>query len=289
MRTQLTVETFDVPPRPLEPGTDAPPPPEGWTWPPTSVTLIQGSEECVLVDTVPTARDSTTLADWIEATGRQLTTIYVTHGHVDHYLGAAPLLQRFPSARLLATAPTIRDIESEADSGADRATYSAMFVDEVVAEVVVPELLEGNRLELEDEDLLVVATGQSDHADSSYVHLPALDTVIVGDIAYNDVHCALMETDHQRRLRWVDTLREIQALDPQVVIASHRRLGGPDDARALSDTITYIEHADRLLETNPNAAEFVQQMLGSFPSRLNASTVMFGAAFLGLRPESQTS
>ena len=35
-------------------------------------------------------------ADWIETKGRRLSRIYITHGHGDHWLGLARLIQRFP-------------------------------------------------------------------------------------------------------------------------------------------------------------------------------------------------
>ncbi len=41
-------------------------------------------------------------ADWIASTGKNLTTIYATHGHGDHFFGASILLERFPKARFVA-------------------------------------------------------------------------------------------------------------------------------------------------------------------------------------------
>ena len=279
----LTLHTFTAPQRRLDPHLEVAAPEEGWTFPPTSVTLIAGEREAILVDTVPTLVDSIALADWIEATGTELTTIFVTHGHFDHYLGAATLLERFPGAQVVATEATVRHIENEMESGAERAMYSAMFIDELASTVVVPEVLQGDRLELEGHEVIAVATGQSDHVDSSYVHVPELAAVIVGDIAYNDVHCALLEKDPEKRRQWIDTLREVQALQPKIVVAAHRRADAPDDAHVLSDTIAYLEEADRLLAGNPGAAHFVEQMLKSHPTRLNTATVLFGAAVLGLK------
>lgn len=284
MGNELTLKTFSAPQRRLDPHLDVAAPGEGWTWPPTSVTLIVGERNAVLVDTLPTLADSIALADWIEATGTLLTTIYITHAHVDHYLGTATLLERFPDARVVATEATVRHIEAEMQSGAERARYSAMFVDELVSTIVVPEVLQEDRLELgRNHEAIVVATGQSDHVDSSYVHLPELGAVIVGDIAYNEVHCALMETDHKKRRQWIDTLRELQDLRPKIVLAAHRREDSPNDANVLADTITYIDEVDRLLATDPSAADFVAQVVNANPTRLNTATVVFGAAVLGLK------
>ncbi|AQT82369.1 hypothetical protein B1R94_28685 [Mycolicibacterium litorale] len=282
MSDELSLQTFTAPQRPLEPHLPFDAPEGGWTFPPTSVTLLAGEREAILIDTVPTLVDSKALADWVESTGKTLTTVFITHCHFDHYLGVATLLDRFPVTRVVATQATVRHIANERLSGAELSLYSAMFVDTLPSTVVVPEILGGDRLDLEGHDVVVVATGQSDHVDSSYVHLPELKAVIVGDIAYNDVHCALVNTDHEKRQEWISTLKEVQALRPEIVIAAHRRADAPDDSRALTDTIGYIEQADRLLNENPSAADFTKQMLTSHPTRLNASTVLFSAASLGL-------
>ena len=99
MNNQLTLSTFAAPARPLNIPLDVAAPEGGWTWPPTSVTLIAGDREAILVDTLPALEDSVKLADWIEASGKVLTTIYITHGHLDHFLGTSTLLERFPSQR----------------------------------------------------------------------------------------------------------------------------------------------------------------------------------------------
>jgi glyoxylase-like metal-dependent hydrolase (beta-lactamase superfamily II) len=282
MAKGLSLRHFHVPQRQLDAQLDVSAPSEGWTWPPTSVTLIAGDGEAILVDTVPTRVDSEALGDWIAATGLELTTIFITHAHLDHYLGAAPLLNRFPHARLVATAATARHIADENTTNAEREVYAAMFVDELVSTVVVPQALTSDRLELEGHEVIAVTAGRSDHADSSYVHLPGLSAVIVGDIAYNDVHCALMGTDRSQRRAWIETIRQVQARRPHIVVASHRRADAPNDARVLSDTIAYLDECDRLLDDNPTAADFVRQVLTSHPTRLNVSTLLYGVAALGL-------
>ena len=43
------------------------------------------------------------LADWVASKGKHLTTIYITHGHGDHWFGVGTLLERFPDARVVVT------------------------------------------------------------------------------------------------------------------------------------------------------------------------------------------
>jgi glyoxylase-like metal-dependent hydrolase (beta-lactamase superfamily II) len=47
------------------------------------------------------------LARWIELHHRNLTTIYVTHMHIDHYGGLSVLLRHFPDARAIATPKSV--------------------------------------------------------------------------------------------------------------------------------------------------------------------------------------
>jgi len=58
-------------------------------WPPISSTLIYGSRDAVLVDSFITQEQARTQADWIASTGKNLTTIYATHGHGGHFFGAS--------------------------------------------------------------------------------------------------------------------------------------------------------------------------------------------------------
>ena len=47
-------------------------------------TLIYGVRDAVLVDAFMTVKQATELADWVASKGKNLTTIYITHGHGDH-------------------------------------------------------------------------------------------------------------------------------------------------------------------------------------------------------------
>src|SRR6202030_274851 len=82
---------------------DLPPGKEELMWVANTSTLIYGEHDAVLVDTFLTTRQSQTLLDWVVASGKNLTRIYVTHGHGDHFFGLASLLERFPRAKAVAT------------------------------------------------------------------------------------------------------------------------------------------------------------------------------------------
>src|SRR6202158_2311033 len=81
--TQKTVLGWDVFLAPSIPAiTDELPPGEKERpWPPISSTLISGERDAVLVDTPITVEQARALANWVVASGKNLTTIYATHGH----------------------------------------------------------------------------------------------------------------------------------------------------------------------------------------------------------------
>src|SRR5271163_4505995 len=70
-------------------------------WVANTVTLIYGECEAVLVDTFLSEAQTEELADWIESVGKHLATIYITHGHADHFFGLKLLRDRFPDARAI--------------------------------------------------------------------------------------------------------------------------------------------------------------------------------------------
>src|SRR6185312_17178190 len=66
-------------------------------------TLIYGKQDAVLVDAFMTTKQADSLVDWVVASGKNLTTIYITHGHGDHWFGIGALLERFSNAKAVAT------------------------------------------------------------------------------------------------------------------------------------------------------------------------------------------
>jgi hypothetical protein len=72
--------SYDVYVAPSIPTTipDRPPDLERRWWSPISATLISGESDAILVDALMTVEQARDLADWVAASGKNLTTIYVT-------------------------------------------------------------------------------------------------------------------------------------------------------------------------------------------------------------------
>ena len=74
---------------------------------------------------------------------------------------------------------------------------------EVPSQLALPEILEGNTLYLEGEELRVVESGHTDTSHSTALHVPSIGLVISGDAVYNNTHRYLAECDDKARGEWL--------------------------------------------------------------------------------------
>src|SRR5689334_9386429 len=93
-KISLTWDVFLAPSIPAI-TSDLPPGENQRPWPPISSTLISGERDAVLVDAPITVEQARALANWVAARGKNLTTIYATHGHGDHFLAQAQFWSDF--------------------------------------------------------------------------------------------------------------------------------------------------------------------------------------------------
>ncbi len=145
-------------------------------------TLIYGTRDAVLVDAFMTVKQATALADWVASKHKNLTTIYITHGHGDHWFGVGTVLERFPHARVVATPNTIKVMQGNA-SPQGLAAWGAGFPGQIPEKLVMAEELSGNVIDLEGHDLIAVELGHTDTDHTTCLHVPSLGLVVAGDAA----------------------------------------------------------------------------------------------------------
>lgn len=246
------------------------------TFSPTTATLIFGATEAVLVDALMIVEDVDALGDMIASTGRKLTTIFVTHGHGDHFFGSERLIARFPGARVVTTPGIVDFIDAHFDEGVK--TFTAYFGDEVAKTALRPSPLDGDVIRLEEHELRVVEVPGGDIAPAAVLHIPALDAVVAGDVAYNQIHQMLALGGPAEWDKWIESVGIIERLDPTIVVAGHKKPELDDEAeRVLSGTRAYIEDFAAAFRSSQTAEEIVATMRSKYPEHGNLTTLMFSA------------
>jgi glyoxylase-like metal-dependent hydrolase (beta-lactamase superfamily II) len=244
---------------------------------PTTATLLTGPTEAVLVDTLFLADDVERLAERVDATGRTLTTIYITHAHVDHYFGLESLLARFPTARGVALPSVVAAIEATHEASRDQARQ--WFAGKALDCAVLPEPLDGEVITLDGQELRPIEVGQGDIAPSTILHVPSIDAVVAGDVVYNGVHQMLALSGPDEWPRWIESVDAIAALEPRTVVAGHKRPELPDDdlQAILDGTRDYIRAFTEELAGTDDARQLVARMQERFPEHLNPSALILSA------------
>lgn len=281
--TRLTWQVFVAPPIPVWTKAEVPPGAERRMFSPVSATLISGERDAVLVDTLMTVNQTKALGDWVAATGKNLTSIYLTHGHGDHVFGIGALQRRFPAARAFALPAVIefmkRQLEPDSLDGFWKRRFPGQIPDELGTAEPLTEVLQ-----LEGHDLVPVWLGHTDTDDTTCLHVPSIGLVVAGDAAYNDVHLLLSQSNPELRREWIASLDTIESLRPVAVVAGHKRAERPDDPVILEETRQYIRDFDRIAGATSAAQELYDQMLALYPDRINPGALWTSA--LAVKPQS---
>jgi glyoxylase-like metal-dependent hydrolase (beta-lactamase superfamily II) len=248
------------------------------TWPASTATLIAVGGRGVLVDALMTLAEGELLADWIAASGTELTTVYVTHAHADHFFGATSLLARVPAARLVSR-PEIAAAAAEQTAPGYLRVWGGFFPGQITEQPVVPEPADGDELAVGAGIAYVVPVGGSDVPLSSVVHVPDRSVVVSGDVAYNGVHLWLAGSTAQSREAWLRALDAVEQLAPRTIITGHRDPDARDDdaARILDGSRQYLQDFGDAVASAGTAGELIAAVLARHGDLANPYTLWVAA------------
>jgi glyoxylase-like metal-dependent hydrolase (beta-lactamase superfamily II) len=223
-------------------------------------TIVYGKKDLLLIDTQLLLSEAGHVIDIIKGTGRKLTTIYSTHAHPDHFLGVAAILKAFPDAKYVAL-PEVRERIVTAWP-ARRNFWFPTYGDDLPSEVaILPEALAKPVLTLEGYEMPITREQIGlDGPGNSFVHIPAIDAVVAGDIIFNS---------HLRppvdAVPLYATLDRIASLHPKIVVAGHQAKGTANDPQVLNFIREYIGAFKMARMVSATPAELQEKMLKLYP------------------------
>jgi glyoxylase-like metal-dependent hydrolase (beta-lactamase superfamily II) len=283
-RSGLHVDVYHAAPEPViyQNSTDL-------SFSPTAFALIHGRHEAVLIDAPATIAHSHELADWIEQTipGKQLTAMYVTHGHGDHFFGMTILQERFPGLRVYATQPVLDHMREQMDPHVWIGFWNSLFPGQLPNQTFDVDLLPPNdEFLLEGHVMRAVRVGQGDTWNSTVLHVPDLDLVIGGDVIYGKCFQMFLEANTvELQNQWIRSINKVAALKPMIVIPAHMQPRDGYKPSHLEETVEYIlawQEVSKCAKTWEDLENKIEsrfpERIGSLILRISAQSV-FNAAF----------
>ena len=273
--TKLSVNVFTAPGKTMV-GERPKPFGEPFGFDPITSTLIFGEYDAVLVDAMGTVAEAEALADWIALHNRNLETIYITHAHFDHFYGLSILLDRFPAARAIATPNAVKAMQMSFSPTVERLARS-LFPGQVATKLVPPEPYAHETFTLEGQELRIIEQGRTDCPDSTSLYVPSIGLIAAGDVVYNQCRMYVGDTTPESRMNWIAALDRLAALNPEIVVAGHKKTGVPDSPKTIEETKRYLQDFDRLQKTAKSDQDLFDQMTALYPTWVaNQSWLMFG-------------
>ncbi len=216
-------------------------------------TLICGERDAILIDAQFTLSDARKLVTMIKESGKNLSMVYITHHHPDHYFGLQEIVNAFPDAQILAQPTTVESIKKTWKGKVEQ--WAPVYGNNITTAPVIPKPMSGMVLELEGDMFPIYMNAQGDDHGNSYVWIPSLNAVICGDIVYNGVYPWTADTTPADRKEWIRTLEKIESLNPSMAVAGHKDPAKTDDPSCIRFMKEYLRYFDAAIITSKTADE----------------------------------
>lgn len=227
---------------------------------PVASVLVAGKHDAVLIDAQFSRAEAQKLVEKIRASGKKLTTVYISHSDPDFYFGLDVIKAAFPQAKIVATPETVAEIRRKAD--AKVAYWGPILKDNAPHGIVIPEALKGKRISLEGQSLDIAGPTPA----RTYVWIPSIKAVVGGVVLFGNLHVWTADTQSlQSRQDWLKTLDGIAALKPATVVPGHFKVGLPLTPESIAFTRDYLVTFEAETAKAANAAALIEAMKMRYP------------------------
>ena len=207
-----------------------------------NIGIIVGEREALVVDTGMGPRNGRRVLEKARALTDKPIVLTITHFHPEHGFGA----QAFTDARIVYNRAQHEELTQK---GRPYVEMFRTFGDAVAeqlegVELVDPDDLYDGQLELDlgDKTITLREVGLAHTRGDQIVFLPEHHVLFTGDLVENRLFPIFPwfppdDTD-VNGTKWIEVLRELEALEPEVVVPGHGEVG---DARLIAEVRSYLE------------------------------------------------
>ncbi|KMM77383.1 beta-lactamase [Xanthomonas sp. NCPPB 1128] len=228
-----------------------------------SSVLVQGQHDAVLIDAQFSATQARKLVALIQASGKRLITIYISHSDPDFYFGLDIVHSAFPDARIVATPYVAARIEATKDDKLK--IWGPQLGKDAPKRLIVPQPLYDNTLSLEDHVLQIVGL-EGFSPGRSFVWIPSIRTVAGGVLVSAGQHVWMADTQTlESRAIWLTMLGQIKALAPLQVLPGHIGHALPRGLEAVDFTAGYIRSFENEASKARNSTELIEALKQRYP------------------------
>ncbi|MEY8761463.1 MoaF-related domain-containing protein [Chryseobacterium tongliaoense] len=244
---------------------------------PITSTIIYGDKDVMLVDAQFQKQYAEQLVKEIKATGKNLTTVFISHSDPDFYFGLDVIKKAFPKVKIISTAQTAYLISASKDD--KLAVWKPQLKTDAPSEIIIPEAvntipdLEGNKIEIKQ---------NIDDPAHSFLWIPSLKTVLGGISVSVDSHLWMADTQNKEAIdQWIGQIDAMKALQPAQVVPSHfSTLSLSPDS--LDFVKNYLESYKKAVSENKTSENIVNCMVNKYPKLPGKDELGMGVkVFLG--------
>lgn len=226
-------------------------------------TLIMGEHDLMLVDTGFTKADALRIAAKVLDSGKELKTIFISQADPDYYFGAEVLHTLFPDADIVTT-PAVRAV-IENKLASKLKVWGPQLGKNGPVSPYVPKAIDATSLTLEGHKIEIKGTTGL-LASRPYLWIPS-SKAILGNVAiFGQLHLWMADTQSaQSQKAWSDQLKEMQALQPELVIPGHMKSGTALNVETIRYSIQYLNDYNTAKKSSKNSEQLIEKMTAQYP------------------------
>ncbi|HEY8937244.1 MAG TPA: MBL fold metallo-hydrolase [Cyclobacteriaceae bacterium] len=237
--------------------------------------IVSGKSDAVLIDAQFTLAEAETVAQAIKQSGKKLTSIYVSHGDPDFYFGLEVFKRYFPEVTVYATPSTIDHIKTTAQKKLE--IWGGRLGKAITSNVVLPQVLQGNTIDLEGEKLEIIGLDQ--FPTRTFIWIPSIKAAVGGiNVFGNTFHLWMADAQTtEARRNWITVLDKIASLNPEIVIPAHAKAGAAFNIISVKHTKDYILYYEEALKTSKTSEALIKAIQAHFPGLTFDIALQIGA------------